>query len=91
MKLTAVCAALSPYFDRLIHLVGDVTVVVLCLAVAYLAYGIAHDLADILDHNDKSFWKLVRIICRIAVRVLLYVIAGLHGLEYLLMKAAGGT
>lgn len=85
MHLAPHLAVLSPYSDRLLFLVGDVTRIILALSLAHLAAGIAHNIGDLLAKNDHPLWRLLRTTCHVAVDTLLYVIAGLYALEYLSM------
>lgn len=91
MDMLANLAAQSPYLDKLLHLVGDVTGVALCLALAYLAYGLAHNVADLLAKKEHRVWQWTRKVCHFAIDVLLYVISALYAVEYILMKAADAS
>jgi hypothetical protein len=86
MNLLEHLAALSPKLDTLLWIAEDATRVALCFALAYLAYGIAHMLADLLA--DRSHWVIrsVRRICHVLINLLIYLIAGLYALEYLALK-----
>jgi hypothetical protein len=88
MNMLEHLAALSPKLDTLLWIVEDATRVALCFALAYLAYGIAHMLADLLA--DRSHWLIrsVRQFCHVLINILIYVIAGLYALEYLAIKSA---
>jgi hypothetical protein len=77
--------------DALPILLGNAAQIVLCLAVAYFSYAVLHMLADFASGRNDRFSKFVHKTCRVVLDLLIYIIAGLYGLEYLIMKAGALT
>lgn len=74
--------ALLPSKAPVLHVLEDAAGIALCLALAYLAYGIAHIICDFLAQTRffHTFWRWV-------INILIFVIAGLYALEYSLRSA----
>ncbi|MEA2943236.1 MAG: hypothetical protein QOD09_3765 [Bradyrhizobium sp.] len=68
-------------------LIGDTARIVLFLALAHFAYGVLHMLVDALSERQDRFARYGRRICKATIDILIYLMAGLYGLEYLVMKA----
>jgi hypothetical protein len=78
--------ASSPSVDDLNILVGSAARIVLCMALAYFFYGFMHMLEDFVSGRNDKLSKFIHKTCRIVLDLLIYAIAGLYGLEYILMK-----
>jgi hypothetical protein len=78
-------SSLSAY--HLSALIGDTAQIVLFLALAHFAYGVLHMLVDALSERHDRFSKYGRRICKATIDALIYLMAGLYGLEYLVIKA----
>jgi len=82
-------AALSPILSALPDYFGDVAEIIFCIALAYFAYGLFHQICDLMGTSDHWLVRRIRGACKVAIAILLYLIAGLYALEYLAVKAAG--
>jgi hypothetical protein len=91
MQMLGQLTAASPSADALIILIGDAARIVLSIACAYLIYGIVHMSADLLENREDRISQLCHKVCRVALNLLIYVIAALYGLEYVIMKMTGST
>jgi len=78
-------AALWLDANALPNVVG-LTGIILGLCVAHLLYGLLHNVVDLLADREHWLLREVRRFCHIVIDLLLYFIAALYALEYMLMK-----
>jgi succinate dehydrogenase hydrophobic anchor subunit len=59
--------------------------IILFLALAHLAYGVAHLLADILADRKSPIARFVYDAARAVIILVIYTIAGLYAIEYIIV------
>jgi hypothetical protein len=77
----------APFANALPEVLGGLAGVLLSIALAYAAYSLLHNIADMLQTSEHWFWVRLRRTCRFLINILLMIIALLHLIEYWVARA----